>query len=130
MTAAQPCWEVQQVKLEVTAVTEEYLDIRSTHPSSGGNVSPAPVSYVLRSNDNYLVYMTELDSQNVPISDRMYQGRAKNAEFVPSDVVQGQEQFDMLSFQTEDYSSYICLQETENEETGETEKNLSFSAWT
>ncbi len=117
--------DVEQVRLEITAVTEEYLefDPRSLNLEQcfrGG------VSYVLRANNNYLVYMTDLDSQNVPISDRMYQGRAQNSDFVPSTVVESQEQFDMLAFQTEDYTSYICLQEVEDEETGETERIYRF----
>ncbi len=109
---------LQRVKLEITGITPDYLEFDSNGIDLEECFMTA-VSYEIRSNDNYVVYMTELDRNAVRIGERMYQGRAGNSEFMPSDVIHGEDELDQLSFERDDWLDYLCIMSLDDGEGGE-----------
>ncbi len=116
--------ELDSVRLEIIDITPEYLvfDPRGVDLKRCFSTS---VEYLVRANDNYIVSLTELDSGGNRLSSSLYQGRAVNGEFRQSDVIQGQEQFESLVFDQDDWQDYICTIEKTNDEE-ETYKEYRF----
>gem|GEM_PF-3121812 len=103
------------VKLEILEVTPEYIkyDDRGINLENCFNTA---VTYQIRSNENYLVYMTRLDASGSRIGTREYQGRAINTEFSPSTVISSEEQYETLVFEHEDWQDFVCTIENTNED--------------
>jgi len=108
VTRVQP---LDQVRLEIIDVTPDYIafDRKGVSLEDCFNTY---VEYFVRANENYLVFMTEIDQDGRRIKPRAYMGRGRNVEFIPGDRVTGREQFESLRFERSDWANFVCTIET------------------
>ncbi len=106
---------VDQVELEIINVTSEYIEFDPGELTLS-NCFQSAVEYHVRANDNYLVYMTEQNSEGARLFPTEYQGRAVNVPFKQGDVITGEDQFQQLQFEQTDWQDYVCVATEETAE--------------
>jgi len=98
---------VKTVSLEILDVGQHFL----TYDPAGLDLTKCyntAVEYSIRSNGNYLVFMTELDSAGNRLTAPAYKGRASNAEFYRGSAPITQDKLETLSFEADDWRDYLC----------------------
>jgi len=105
----------QQIELEILEATPEYL-VYDPNGIDIENCFNSNVDYYIRSNDNYIVHLTELDSSGRKLGSPVYQGRAINTPFRAGQLISGREVVEKMSFEEEDWESYVCTIEREQED--------------
>jgi len=104
-----------EIELEILEATPEYL----VYDPNGIDIDScynADVDYYIRSNNNYIVHLTELDSSGRKLGSPTYQGRAINTPFRSGQLISGREIVEAMSFEEEDWESYVCTIEREQED--------------
>jgi DNA-binding beta-propeller fold protein YncE len=103
--------ELQSVKLEILDAGSDFLMV-DTRGIDIGRCFDTAVAYQIRTQENYLVYMTSLDSQGSRLDAPVYKGRAVNTPFRKGQVVKGEEQLESLVFDNEDWEQFVCTFDT------------------
>lgn len=102
---------IKTVRLEILEATPTYLVVDPAGLNLKDCFDPKQLprlDYVVRANDNYLVYMTPIDSSGNVSGLRTYQGRAVNAPFSPNFSHPDETTFRDLILKNPDWSDYVC----------------------
>ena len=102
---------IKTVRLEILEATPTYLVVDPGGLNLKDCFDPKElprVDYAIRANNNYVVYMTPIDSAGNVSGLRSYQGRAVNTPFSPNFSRPDETTFRDLILKNPDWSEYVC----------------------